>query len=456
MKKFLKKFVFTIMLFFTLLMLNSNSSEAKSGYYITVNNGSNVVTVYGMDNAGNYTNPIKSMVCSCGIATPRYGKYNLDFKYRWLALFGGVYGQYCTRITGNILFHSVPYLQKGNPASLEYWEYDKLGTSASAGCVRLTTQDAKWIYENCPSGTTVEFLNNSDVGPLGKPEAMKISNSPNRNWDPTDESEGNPWKIMKLDNKIFNYIYYADVNGDLKAAFGYNENLLTTHFLIFGMNEGRKASPIFDVKYYLENNSDLKSAFGNNYSLAYNHYLEFGVYENRATSDTFDLNFYKTFHEDLRNMSDDEAINHYIIFGKNEQRLACIPKKLENIMFDYKYYADNNKDLKSTFGYDKNLLKQHWYRFGIREERDSSEVFNIKDYLNYNKDLQKAFGNNYEKVLKHFINFGCKEERQTKSTFNVKVYRNCNKDLNNAFANNYISYFTHYLEFGKKENRIIL
>ena len=53
-----------------------------------------------------------------------------------------------TQITGNILFHSVPYTEKYNNASLEYWEYDKLGTSASLGCIRLTVKNAKWIYDN--------------------------------------------------------------------------------------------------------------------------------------------------------------------------------------------------------------------------------------------------------------------------------------------------------------------
>lgn len=132
------------------------------------------------------------MVCSTGTATPRGGVYKLNYKYRWLPLFGGVYGQYCTRITGNILFHSVPYLRNYQPDSLEYWEYDKLGTSASAGCVRLTVADAKWIYENCASGCYVEFCTTLNVA---KPSAAKISsNETCRNYDPTDPVANNPWR----------------------------------------------------------------------------------------------------------------------------------------------------------------------------------------------------------------------------------------------------------------------
>lgn len=63
------------------------------------------------------------------------------------------------------------------------------------GCIRLKVSDALWIYNNIPTGTLVEFYSSSNPGPLGKPTAQKISgNEECRNWDPTDPSDGNPWK----------------------------------------------------------------------------------------------------------------------------------------------------------------------------------------------------------------------------------------------------------------------
>lgn len=124
-------------------------------------------------------------------------------KRRVWTLYGGVYGQYVTPIVGDILFHSVPYLKKnGNDVvhdSLKYWEYDKLGTRASMGCIRLTTRDAKWIYDNVSLWTKVEFYSSSNPGPFGKPSAQKISNAPGnlKNWDPTDPAPNNPWKTYK-------------------------------------------------------------------------------------------------------------------------------------------------------------------------------------------------------------------------------------------------------------------
>lgn len=167
-------------------------------YYIKVNNQANVVTIYTKDSNGNYTVPYKAMVCSIGTATPTGGVYKIPGKtwdrWTWGQMEGGVWAQYYVRIKGSILFHSVPYTSK-DKSTLEYWEYDKLGTKASAGCIRLTVRDAKWIYDNCPAGTQVEFYYDSNPGPLGKPTAQKISSEESvRGWDPTDPSSENPWK----------------------------------------------------------------------------------------------------------------------------------------------------------------------------------------------------------------------------------------------------------------------
>lgn len=169
-------------------------------YYIKVNTQANTVTIYVKDENGDYTIPVKAMVCSTGYATPKNSKYQTKGKWTWGLMIGGVYTQWETHITGNILFHSVPYLRRYDYNSLEYWAYDKLGTTCSAGCVRLTCADAKWIYDNCAVGTTVEFYASSNPGPLGKPSAMKISgNVECRGWDPTDPHEGNPWRNVIVD-----------------------------------------------------------------------------------------------------------------------------------------------------------------------------------------------------------------------------------------------------------------
>lgn len=178
----------------------SASDETEFPYYIKINRKQNCITVYTLDENGEYTVPYKAMICSTGLynATPR-GTFHLSTKYLWRELYGKVYGQYATRITGGVLFHSVPYYKKSKSA-LCTEKYNKLGQQASMGCVRLTVEDAKWIADNCPSGTTVEIYDDDDPGPLGKPEAAHIdTDSPNKGWDPTDPDVENPWHQLSDD-----------------------------------------------------------------------------------------------------------------------------------------------------------------------------------------------------------------------------------------------------------------
>lgn len=173
-------------------------------YHIKVNYGAQTVTIYTKDSKGKYTKPVKAMICSTGTYTPTSGTYKTLAKGNWWGLYGDVYGQYATHIVDGILFHSVPYLTKGDRSSLEYWAYDQLGSRVSMGCVRLTVADAKWIYDNCTIGTEVEFYSSSNPGPLGKPSARKISDAPKnvRGWDPTDPNKHNPWpKYLKEKDK---------------------------------------------------------------------------------------------------------------------------------------------------------------------------------------------------------------------------------------------------------------
>lgn len=175
-------------------------------YYIMVNRAQSTVTVYGLDGSGYYTVPVKAMVCSTGRsghATPT-GTYSIGGRWTWVHMFDNSYGQYCTQIRGNILFHSVCYTRK-DPSTLITSEYNGLGAPASLGCVRLQTIDAKWIYENCAQGTKVTVYDDAgSPGPLGKPETLVgyISDEQANGWDPTDPRENNPWHKILADSAV--------------------------------------------------------------------------------------------------------------------------------------------------------------------------------------------------------------------------------------------------------------
>ena len=168
-------------------------------YYIKVNLQKNVVTVYKKDSKGHFTVPYKAMLCSDGKETPM-GTYDISWtgRWRWLSLVGGVCGQYCTQISGDYLFHSVPYTRWQDKGSLQKGEYDKLGTTCSHGCIRLTVADARWIYNHKSDIAAVKLYKSSDPGPLTRPVTQKIGEAKYKGWDPTDPDENNPWRNAKV------------------------------------------------------------------------------------------------------------------------------------------------------------------------------------------------------------------------------------------------------------------
>ncbi len=170
------------------LVCHREAGAAKTSYTIYVNRKTNIVNV--VNNKSKKV--VRAMYCSTGI---RYrtikGSYRTKQKLRWHALYGGVYGQYCTRISGAYLFHSVPYFS-ANSKRVETVEYNKLGRQASKGCVRLAVVDAKWIYDNCRLGTKVVI---GESKKLKNPTRglLKISTEKKEGWDPTDPNKKNPY-----------------------------------------------------------------------------------------------------------------------------------------------------------------------------------------------------------------------------------------------------------------------
>ena len=58
--------------------------------------------------------------------------------------------KYATRIKHAYYYHSILYNSTG-----KYVTDGRLGMALSHGCIRLATENAKWIYENIPDNTTV-------------------------------------------------------------------------------------------------------------------------------------------------------------------------------------------------------------------------------------------------------------------------------------------------------------
>lgn len=134
------------------------SEEFVNAYKVVVDISDQRTYVYQW-NGSSYGIVVKEMICSTGLKgkateTP-LGTFQMagptgTGEWYWFSKYE-CYAKWASRIVGGILFHSVVY-SKGK--RLNKTSVRKLGRRASHGCVRLEVENAQWIYDHCPAGTT--------------------------------------------------------------------------------------------------------------------------------------------------------------------------------------------------------------------------------------------------------------------------------------------------------------
>ncbi len=126
-------------------------------YKIIVDKYYQLIMVFSRDENGEYTVPVRYMLCSTGTSSSptRSGTFHLKSYRVRFGLFANtdVYGQYWSQIDGRMYFHSILYSKRD--ASTYTGSFNNLGKRASHGCIRLTVPDARWIWYNAAPGTTV-------------------------------------------------------------------------------------------------------------------------------------------------------------------------------------------------------------------------------------------------------------------------------------------------------------
>jgi lipoprotein-anchoring transpeptidase ErfK/SrfK len=136
---------------------------AADTYYVIVDIAHQVVMVYTKDANGEYTVPVRYMLCSTGLdnRTP-VGKFDLHSYKQRFSKFDrdGRYGQYWTQIFKAFYFHTFLYTEL-DAATYDEQTYLEMGSKASHGCVRLTVPDARWMWYNIGYGTKCEIRKGS-------------------------------------------------------------------------------------------------------------------------------------------------------------------------------------------------------------------------------------------------------------------------------------------------------
>lgn len=140
------------------LLFSEDALKALKPYVVKISLDKQRVYVYGLDENNEHTVLVRTMKCSTGkneTPTPK-GTFQSGTgpgaRWHYFKKFD-CWAQYAYYIQGDIMFHSVLYNEKGGKVTQS--SVNNLGRKASHGCVRLSVEDAKWLYNNCPVNTKI-------------------------------------------------------------------------------------------------------------------------------------------------------------------------------------------------------------------------------------------------------------------------------------------------------------
>ena len=156
-------------------------------YKIIVDIANQVTMVYKKDDNGEYTVPVRYMLCSTGLEdrTP-VGTFSMDsYRVRFSVFVrDGRCGQYWTQIRGAIYFHTTLYSEEDASTYLEETTAE-LGSKASHGCVRLCVPDARFMWYNIAPGTecVIREGSTSDVETAYIRSQLKLADAPEEHMD---------------------------------------------------------------------------------------------------------------------------------------------------------------------------------------------------------------------------------------------------------------------------------
>ena len=345
-------------------------------------------------------------------------------------------------------------------------------------------------------------------------------------------------------NEEFNVITYKNRYPDLRSAYGGNTKSYYLHYISYGKKEGRSGkgaselvgaittyggvdySAVYNYQYYVGNYPDIKNVYGEDDVAALSHFVNYGMNEGRQGSNEFNVVTYKNRYSDLRNAYGSNTKSyylHYINSGKKEGRSGKGISELVGItkydgvdysaVYNYQYYIENYPDIKRVYGEDDVAALRHFVNSGMNEGRQGNEEFNVITYKNKYSDLRNIYGSNLKSYYLHYIKFGKKEGRSGKGTselvnpvtkydgieyssvydyryylsqnpdveticgkgdvevlkyfvttgmgegqrgsvdFDVQYYMNKYSDLRKAYGDNLKKYYLHYINYGKSEGR---
>lgn len=131
--------------------VNDNNIESPSNYLIVTSIKERITYIF--EKGDDMWVLIYRWSCTVGKpSTPTIkGIFAVGVKYPAITSEGSkVSAKYATNIVGEYFYHSILYDLTGT------YVYDgRLGVAISHGCIRLDTNNARWIFDNAYQGTTI-------------------------------------------------------------------------------------------------------------------------------------------------------------------------------------------------------------------------------------------------------------------------------------------------------------
>lgn len=292
---------------------------------------------------------------------------------------------------------------------------------------------------------------------------------------------------------VFDVDYYIGKYSDIRKAYGADFDGILSHFVSYGLSEGRRGNNEFNVYAYANRYGDLQSVFGSDLKSYYLHYIDFGKNEGRSGAGTdtslknvsidnvtiyngvdyaavYNANYYYNNNQDVAEAVGTDGkllLEHFVNYGMAEGRQGISS-------FNVDSYRKQYSDLRQAFGTDLKSYYMHYISWGAKEGRkgtgctvlqnpvtiykgiDYSSVYNYNDYIAMYSDIKNAFGDDDITVLQHFVEYGIAEGRKGNTTFGVYNYEAANGDIYNAFRADYKQAVLHYINYGIDEKRCVM
>ena len=146
-------------------------AAAPLPYFFEVDVANQIVKVWKYsEETDKYTDLDQTFICTTGTKKnpSPIGTFTLNgrrARYCTFPTWGGNDARWWTQITPEIAFHSVIYVDAAKPETLVVSSLKNLGKRGSHGCIRLTLDDAKWVYDHAREGMKVWIHDDAAADP---------------------------------------------------------------------------------------------------------------------------------------------------------------------------------------------------------------------------------------------------------------------------------------------------